>query len=238
MTIVRGPVTFNMGSPRGEPGREDGETLTETTIAHSFAVSVHEVTMQQYQRFQPDAGFARDVADDPQCPANRVSFDGAMQYCRWLSEREGVPEDQMCYRLLSEIEPTDAIHSEEQLLRTGYRLLTEGEWEYVCRAGSTTRWFSGASEEHLRHFAWFALSAGERLHPVGLSRPNPFGLFDVTGNVAEWCHSSANQGKYALRGGSYDWPARRVRSAQRYYQSNTPYSYTGLRIARTIVFDR
>jgi len=238
MTIVRGPVTFNMGSPRGEPGREDGETLTETTIAHSFAVSVHEVTMQQYQRFQPDAGFARDVADDPQCPANRVSFDGAMQYCRWLSEREGVPEDQMCYRLLSEIEPTDAIHSEEQLLRTGYRLLTEGEWEYVCRAGSTTRWFSGASEEHLRHFAWFALSAGERLHPVGLSRPNPFGLFDVTGNVAEWCHSSANPGKYALRGGSYDWPARRVRSAQRYYQSNTPYSYTGLRIARTIVFDR
>lgn len=238
MTIVRAPVTFDMGSPTGEPGREHIETRTRTTIAHSFAVSVHEVTMQQYQRFEPNAGFALDVADDPRCPANRVSFVDAMRYCRWLSELEKVPEDQICYPPLSEIGPSDAMLSEQRLSRTGYRLLTEEEWEYVCRAGSTTRWFSGASEEHLRQFAWFALSAREHLHPAGLSRPNAFGLFDIIGNVAEWCHPIADGRQYALRGGSYDGPARRVRSAQRYYPSNTAYSYTGLRIARTIVFDR
>jgi formylglycine-generating enzyme required for sulfatase activity len=237
MTIVGGPVTFTMGSAEDEPGREGSETLTETTIAHSFAVSTHEVTMQQYQRFDPNANFAWDVADDPQCPANRVSFVDAMRYCRWLSEQENVPEDQMCYPTLSEIEPGDGALAEPHLLRTGYRLLTEEEWEYVCRAGSTTRWFSGASEEHLRPFAWFALSSGERLHRVGLLRPNLPGLFDISGNVAEWCHSSAGEGKYVLRGGTYDHPARRVRSAQRNLQPNRGLSFTGFRIARTIASD-
>ena len=92
-------------------------------------------------------------------------------------------------------------------MRTGYRLPTEDEWELAARAGSTTRWFFGDAEEHLRHFAWCAVNSGDRMHRVGMLRPNPLGLFDILGNTSEWCHPSAatalnlEKGKYVLRGG-------------------------------------
>ena len=190
--------------------------------------------MEQYQRFNRNASFARDVAGDPRCPANKVSFIDAMRYCRWLSDQEELTEEQVCYPALGEIGPEDAVLSEDRLSRPGYRLLTEVEWEYVCRAGSTTRWHCGISEEHLGKFAWFALSANERLHQVGMVRPNQFGLFDTTGNVAEWCQADATTYSYALRGGSYDEPGRRVRSAQLQYKTGVGYSFTGFRIARTV----
>jgi formylglycine-generating enzyme required for sulfatase activity len=240
MAIIRGPVHFDMGSPPEERGRVPGEDLARVTMPYSFAVSVHEVTMQQFRRFKPDAQFAREVGEELDCPANRIDFHSAVSYCRWLSEQEGVPADQMCYDALTDDDPAERDGSlpDERIRRLGFRLLTEPEWEYVCRADSSTPWFCGISEEHLKKFGWFALNGGERVQPVGALLPNSRGLFDTAGNVGEWCHTiSRVQGKYALRGGDYNDPSSMVRSAMRYLQSATGYSYTGFRIARTIASD-
>ncbi|HEY3969133.1 MAG TPA: protein kinase [Planctomycetaceae bacterium] len=232
LLFVPGPVTVRMGSPVGELGRENQESLKEQTLPYSFAVGIYEVTMDQYRRFQPDAGFSWGNAD-PRCPAHKISFDGAVRYCRWLSAQEGVQEDQQCYPAVS-ASAENSVLTEQFLLRTGYRLLTEAEWEYACRALSTTPWYSGNEEGRLREFAWFALNSGEHVHPVGSLRPNCLGLFDTSGNAAEWSHSLIADGKYAMRGGAYNLPAKGVRSAQRHAQSKTGYSFTGFRIVRTI----
>jgi eukaryotic-like serine/threonine-protein kinase len=238
MKIIRGPVTYLRGSPDDEPGREgEFETQVERTLPHSFAVSIHEVTMLQYREFDPEAVFADDVARDAHCPANRVSIVEAMKYCRWLSEEEGVSEDQMCYPPVSEILGKHAVLDDQCASRTGYRLPTEDEWEYFSRAGSETRWFSGEREGCLKQFGWFALSSGGSLHPVGSLRPNPWGLFDVIGNVGEWCHTDDVAMQYMLRGGGYDSPPRRVRSAQRARHGNEKFSFQGFRIARTLPAD-
>jgi hypothetical protein len=202
------------------------------TIERDFAISVHEVTIDQFRRFRPDASFSLDVAKDAQCPANKVSYFDAIRYCQWLSAQEGIAEDQMCYGPQIDATPPDL--SPERLERTGYRLPTEVEWEYVCRAGSTTPWFCGINQPHLEAFAWFEADARERLGPVGLLRPNPYGLFDMAGNAAEWCHATVIDGKYVLRGGAYNSAASTLRSDARYTQSATPWSFTGFRIARTI----
>jgi formylglycine-generating enzyme required for sulfatase activity len=213
------------------------EAIVRKTMAHTFAVSVHEVTLEQMQRYQPHFAFAEDVAKDVRCPATKISFDDAIRYCRWLSEQEGIPEDQMCYGADLTSGASDAYLSPENLRRTGYRLLTEVEWEYICRAGSTTSWFCGRNEQNLSAFAWYRVNSPERVNRVGLLLPNPFGLFDVSGNVNEWCHSGPTDVRFRLRGGSYDDVARLLRSAQQRAQSNTGYSFIGFRLARTISGD-
>jgi formylglycine-generating enzyme required for sulfatase activity len=237
MFVVRGPVSVNMGSPADEPGHEKEEAIVRKTVPYSFAVSLHEVTLEQMQQYQPGFAFAEDVTKDIRCPATKVSFDDAVRYCRWLSEQEGVPEEQMCYNADSTSGAGNAHLSDERLRRTGYRLLTEVEWEYVCRAKSTTPWHCGSSEEHLTAFAWFAVNSPDRVNPVGLLLPNSFGLFDMAGNVVEWCHSGPTDSIFRLRGGTYDDQARMLRSAHQRHQSNTGYSLNGFRLARTIAGD-
>ena len=105
--------------------------------------------MQQFKRFKDDKDFAIDVAHDPQCPANRISYTEAMQYCRWLSEREDIKESEMCYPAMKGASFGNGHFTNEFLMRSGSRLPTEFEWEYICKSGSLTPWFSGADESHL-----------------------------------------------------------------------------------------
>ena len=216
-----------------ELGRAPDEVLHEQTIGYSFAVSVHEVTIEQYLRFLPDATFAWGK-EDARCPANAVSYDQALAYCRWLNDRERIAQDQWLYSPAQPPETSSAMISAEELARTGYRLLTEAEWEYVSRAGTTTPWFPGTDETSLVHFGWFALNDGESVRRVGLLRPNPLGLFDTMGNVSEWCHRLRPEGQFALRGGEYKSLAKDLRSGRRFEQSVKGYSFTGIRVARTL----
>ncbi len=258
--VVRGPAVVAMGSPPDEADREN-EPVVRRTIDRSFAVATTPVTLGQFQRFLDARGwkhtYTRKYCPEPDCPVTAVNWFTAAQYCRWLSEREEVPQDQMCFPPLDEIKEGVRL-PEDYLSRTGYRLLTEAEWEYACRAGAVTSRYYGSSEELLRHYGWYTGNSGVRTHPVGGLKPNDFGLFDMHGNVWQWCQERALASRpwggqpaptedredtepvaelhgRVLRGGAfYDHPSF-LRCAAR--QSNRPYlidDYFGFRVARTV----
>ncbi len=213
--------------PRGQPpalscGRR---------LERCFAIASKEVSVEQFLRFRPGHGYNRQFSPEPDCPVNVVTWYDAAAYCRWLSEREGVPEEQMCYPPLSEIHEGMRLPP-DYLKRTGYRLPSEAEWEFACRAGTRTSRYYGDSEELLGKYAWFAKNAGSRLWPGGRLKPNDFGLFDLLGNGLEWCQEGAFHGDAAgadtedlrpasgdlvrvLRGASVNYGADKVRADNR-----------------------
>ena len=145
----------------------------------------------------------------------------------------------------------------DYLQRTGYRLLSEAEWEYACRAGTTTSRYFGESETLLGEYAWYTKTSGDKwMLPVGSLRPNGFGLFDMQGNVLEWCQDAplvydtelarmgdkeqvgklSNSGIRVLRGGSFFYNSSNVRSAYRYsLQPVFRYYFFGFRVGRTLL---
>jgi formylglycine-generating enzyme required for sulfatase activity len=160
------PGTFLMGSQAAEPEREEGEgPRHEVTISRGFWLGKYEITQEQWAAVthtSPWSGQAF-VVEDPKCPASYISWEDVQAFIRLLNEADG---------------------------STAYRLPTEAEWEYACRAGTTTYWFFGDDSAPLGEYAWYKVNAwdlGEQYaHPVGAKRPNPWGLYDVYGNVWEW----------------------------------------------------
>jgi formylglycine-generating enzyme required for sulfatase activity len=258
--VINGPVVVEMGSPPDEADR-DNEPVVRRKIGQSFAVATTPVTLGQFQRFLNARGwkhtYTRKYCPEPDCPATAINWFTAAQYCRWLSEREGIPEDQMCFPPPDQIKEGMRLPA-DYLSRTGYRLLTEAEWEYACRAGAVTSRYYGTSEELLGRYGWYMGNSRVRTHPVGSLKPNDFGLFDMHGNVWQWCQERALASRpwggapapaedredtepvvelhgRVLRGGAfYDHPSF-LRSAAR--QSNRPYmidDYFGFRLARTV----
>jgi formylglycine-generating enzyme required for sulfatase activity len=202
----------------------------------------------------------KNCSPDSDGPVVRVSWFQAVQYCRWLSQKEGIPEGQMCYPPLADIQEGMQL-STDFLARTGYRLLTEREWECACRAGTLTSRSYGEADDMLPHYAWFLQYSKSRAWPVGLLKPNDFGLFDMYGNALEWCQdewhenrsseyrqglskaitlggspASAASGSYrVLRGGAFISDPSRLRSAATFALWSSPSADTiGLRIARTL----
>jgi formylglycine-generating enzyme required for sulfatase activity len=271
LAIVPRPVEFLMGSPVFQPDRKENEAQHRRRIPRSMAIATKEITNRQFQVFL-DANPAvknsyvcnRRYNPDDDCPALSVTWFEAAQYCNWLSEREGIPKDQWCYGSIRmgkdtiEMElPRDYLH------RTGYRLPTEAEWEYVCRAGAVTARFYGSSEQMLGEYAWYSKTTnGRRTWPVGQLRPNDFGLFDIYGNAVEWCQDEAKEYPDAsndavsidqeepqlrvlgnvnriARGDSFVSHAFRVQSSERRSDPAANRNYTdGFRVARTLTSGR
>jgi formylglycine-generating enzyme required for sulfatase activity len=139
--------------------------------------------------------------------------------------------------------------------RSGYRLPTEAEWEYACRAGAETSRYYGVSVNLLRHYAWFSATSPDRAQPCGSLLPNDLGLFDMLGNVYEWCQEQYRDDKpdkdvlideidiglsiidkepRHLRRGAFNLPPAFARSANRnWYMPSYRYLYYGFRLART-----
>src|SRR5262249_37280113 len=173
----------------------EGHTLARvqipTTPARSFAIATKEVTVKQYLRYRsgkdPRDGLMRDISPEPECPMNGISFNEAARYCLWLSRKEGMGEDQMCYE--ESANSKAIVGRPDALLRTGYRLPTPDEWGDACRAGAekTLRYF-GPWDALLPQYAWHSRNAKGRTWPVAQLRPNDLGLFDMLGNVGECCH--------------------------------------------------
>lgn len=117
-----------------------------------------------------------------------------------------------------------------------YSLPTEDQWEYACRAGSATNYCFGNSEEELKEYAWFYKNSDGKTHPVGLKKPNAWGLYDMHGNVWEWCSNlwSPSSSPRGLRGGAWFSVPQSARSANRYnVDPAVRYSDLGFRLART-----
>jgi formylglycine-generating enzyme required for sulfatase activity len=201
---------FMMGSPPTEAGRDEDEPLHRVWISKPFYLGIYEVTQEQYEKVMGHnpSRFRPGKGGGPQHPVEQVSWEDAQEFLRRLNSRE------------------------KQLGRV-YRLPTEAEWEYACRAGSTTRFQNGDREEELAAVGWYGRNTGRRTQPVGQKPPNAWGLYDMHGNVWEWCADGYRSDFYLLgpvqaplqreatthrllRGGCWADEARKCRAAQRF----------------------
>jgi formylglycine-generating enzyme required for sulfatase activity len=245
--------TFKMGSPKDEEGRFANEKQHDVEITRSFFMGIHPVTVGQFGEFVRIKGYETEAEKDGEGgwgwndtfgkfegrkpiyswkttgwtqtaahPVVNVTWNDAVAFCDWLSQQEGKK----------------------------YRLPTEAEWEYCCRAKTTTRFWSGDRDEDLKGVANIADTSFKAKYstatsaqawddgypftsPVGQFRANGFGLYDMHGNVWQWCSDwyetdyhkglrqdpqGASDGEFRMvRGGSFDLPPRYCRSAYRYY---------------------
>ena len=260
--ILHADKPFRMGSPDGEPDRRPDEVPHQARIGRTFAIASKEVTKAQFRHFQqanPDVPrvdiekFSR-TDDSPQVC---VGWYDAARYCNWLSNIEGIPQEQWCYEPNAQGKYAEGMRpATDYLLRRGYRLPTEAEWEYACRAGSQTSRYYGLSVKLLPKYTWFLDNSENRVWPVGTKKPNDYGLFDMLGNAYQWCdniyeaYAVANDGSVSddsgtktdardkesrvLRGGSFIDPAFDVRSAFRNYLVPTARNDdVGVLVART-----
>ncbi len=218
--------SFVMGSPATDPAKEADETPQKKVQISAFWMGASEVTFDEYNVFLTDANLSVtgdvDAITRPTTPyidltlgmgkeggfpANSMKQYGALMYCKWLYDKTGI----------------------------FYRLPTEAEWEYACRAGATTIYPFGNNEDDLKDYAWYKKNSKDAYRKVGTKKPNAWGLYDMLGNVSEWVLDQYQADYYAtladgvkdpvrlpdaknprtVKGGSYKDDAKELRSANR-----------------------
>jgi len=223
MVPVKGG-SFLMGSPPAEKNRRPDEGPQKQIAISPFWMGAFEVTHDQFGIFFKNESLSQgskvdavtrptpqyidlswNMGRDGGFPVNSMSVDGALMFCRWLYQQTGI----------------------------FYRLPTEAEWEYACRAGTKTAYFFGEDPARLKDYAWYAANSNKKYQKTGQKKPNPWGLYDMLGNLSEWTMDQYSD-KYfdsvknndprtqpvsryprSIRGGSYMDDASSLRSAAR-----------------------
>lgn len=176
--VELGGGTFRMGSPDSDNDASDSEKSQHKVTVSAFAMSRYPVTRELYRRLVDSTPEPwQRGSDDDLLPANYMTWFDAVAFCNALSQHVGL---QPCYHIEGNQVEWDADAD-------GYRLPTEAEWEYACRAGTSTKWFFGNDPAALDRYAWYSANSDFRAHAVGEKEPNPWGLYDMIGNVLEWC---------------------------------------------------
>jgi len=257
VTIPAG--TFMMGSPTTEPNRYGDETQHSVTLT-AFSMSKYQVTQEQYQAVTGNnpSNFETAVSGESgtpgKLPVERVSWYDALVFCNKLSIIEGLNP---AYSISGKTNPADwgAVPTTPNSTwnavtivagSTGYRLPTEAQWEYACRAGTTTAYNTGDTISD--NTGWYSSNSGSKTHEVGKKPANAWGLYDMHGNVWEWCWDwygtypstsqtdpmgASSESLRVVRGGSWGKSAGYLRSALR--DINYPsigYNILGFRLVR------
>ena len=188
------------------------------------------------RRFNPDYWFNPEVsADHLSSPASVVVWAAAIDYCQWLNTREGVRKDQACYRR-DGVNGTADRPPVADLSKTGYRLPTAAEFEYACRAGTSTQRYYGDDLTVSSSYALFGRIV--KLLAVGSLMPNDLGLFDMNGNVAEWtCEFDAPDKVYVAGGGYLGFAETMTSWIHDATGPTLTYNSYGFRVVRTIELD-
>lgn len=212
---------FLMGSPDSHDlARDDEKPQHEVTVS-PFRIAITPVTVELYREVMPESSAIQAEAE-ARLPITGVTWVNAVEFCNRLSERAGY---RPCYSKWFGWWRCD-------WRADGYRLPTEAEWEYACRAGTTTRYSFGDDPADLDGYAWYAGNANNDVQPVATQRANPWGLYDLHGNVWEWCWDGfgayspkparnprgpekTTSGRRVVRGGSFGNPPAVLRSALR-----------------------
>jgi formylglycine-generating enzyme required for sulfatase activity len=258
--INRQGQTMMVIANAGEFWMGDEFWMGERTVRHrqrigrSFAIASKEVTVEQFLKFRKEYEIRKLFSRTSDSPVINVTWYEAAAYCNWLNEQEGIPKDQWCYEPNQEGKYAEGMKMASNCLqRKGYRLPTDAEWEYACRARAETGFSCGEGEALLGKYAWYGANSQARTQPVGKLRPNDLGLFDMHGNAGEWCQSIykpdvagekavedindsvvANNKDRVWRGGSFNMQAPLLRSGIRLrFVPSRPLQYIGFRAART-----
>lgn len=192
-TMVIVPAPDRKFSQINQPGGQ-------ITFQPALAVASTEVSLDEFRALLPNQEVEGEKGKRGDMPAGYMTWYKAAAHCNRLSAKENIPESEWCYEpnKSGEYGPGMKIRQRAASL-SGYRLLASAEWEHVCRAGTSTKYYFGESGQFASKYAWFHQNSENSCHPVGELRPNPFGIFDLHGNLNEWCHVVATR-----RGGKAD----------------------------------